>query len=324
MSLRTQNASLSGDARPASGYEAPLASPHVPSPVPRRRRSSLSTLRVAVLDMNNGTANQGMRCLRQILGGFDGQLAGVSVLWDEFDVRRQNQVPDLRYDVYLCSGGPGSPWEDEGAEWEDKFFGLLDGLRAHNADPVNPRKFAFLICHSFEMAVRYWGLSELVPRRSESFGIFPVHPIGAGMDDALFEALPDPFMGADFRSWQCINPDAHAFQRLGAEVLAIEKDRPHVELERALMAIRFTPEIVGTQFHPEADPSGMLLHFRKEHRREMIVEKHGEAKYRAILDQILSPEGLPLTYASILPTFLRDVVARLQAAHDLEPSLARG
>jgi len=311
---------LSTNAAPASGYETPLAAPYIPRPHVSRRRSTLSTLRVAVLDMNNGVANQGMRCLRQILGTFDGQLAGVSVLWDEFDVRRQNQVPDLRYDVYLCSGGPGSPWEEEGAEWEHKFFALLDGLRAHNADPASARKFAFLICHSFELAVRHWDLCELVPRRSESFGIFPVHPVGAGFDDPIFDGLLDPFMGADFRSWQCVNPKHKAFHALGAEVLAIEKDRPHVELERAVMAIRFTPEIVGTQFHPEADPSGMLLHFRKEQRKETIVSAHGEAKYRAILDQILSPVGLPLTFETILPNFLRDAVRQLQEAHTLEPT----
>ena len=311
---------LSVEAALASGYEAPLATPYVPSPHRRRRSTSRTTLRVAVLDMNDGVANQGMRCLRQILGAFDGQVDGLSVLWDEFDVRRQNQVPDLRYDLYLCSGGPGSPLESEGMEWENRFFALLDALRAHNADADNPRKVAFLICHSFELAVRHFGLCDLVPRQSESFGIFPVHPVGAGFGDPIFEGMPDPFMGADFRSWQCITPHLDAFERLGAEVLAIEKDRPHLEFERAVMAIRFTPEIVGTQFHPEADPSGMLLHFRKDHRREMIVEKHGQAKYRSILDQILSPVGLPLTFSTLLPNFLRDTAQRLSQAHASDPS----
>jgi len=78
--------------------------------------------------------------------------------------------------------------------------------------------------------------------------------------------------------------------------------------------------LVSATENIDETPSGMLLHFRKEQRKETIVSAHGEAKYRAILDQILSPVGLPLTFETILPNFLRDAVRQLQEAHTLEPT----
>jgi len=50
-----------------------------------------------------------------------------------------------------------------------------------------------------------------------------------------------------------IHPDEKRFVELGMQLLAIEKERPHVDLPRALMAIRFNEYFVSTQFHPEAD-----------------------------------------------------------------------
>ena len=40
---------------------------------------------------------------------------------------------------------------------------------------------------------------------------------------------------------------------MGAKILCIEKERPHVPYERAVMGIRFNEYMIGTQFHPEAD-----------------------------------------------------------------------
>jgi homoserine O-succinyltransferase/O-acetyltransferase len=259
-----------------------------------------------------GVPNQGMRCLREILEAHDGQMAGLSVLWDEFDVRGREEVPGLDYDVYLSSGGPGSPFDGEGSAWEARYFGWLDALWAHEQKAEAPPKSAFLICHSFELAVRHFGLARLEPRRSESFGIYPVHPVLEGRHEPLFEGLDDPFYAADFRSWQAVSPDPVRFAELGAELLAVEKDRPHVPLERAMMAIRFSEGLVGTQFHPEADPDGMLLHFRQEHRREDIVARHGTDKYARILHLMTHPAFLARTYATVLPNFLRRSVARLR------------
>ena len=79
-----------------------------------------TSIKLAILDMNNGHPNQGMRCIRDIVSQYEGQL-----MWDEFDVRVNNEVPGLDYDIFICSGGPGSPHDGNGA-WDVKFYNLLD------------------------------------------------------------------------------------------------------------------------------------------------------------------------------------------------------
>ncbi len=265
-------------------------------------------LRVALLDLNNGHPNQGMRCLREILEACSGRYGGVPIVWDEFDVRQKAEIPDLSYDVYLSSGGPGSPYDGEGSVWEAQYFSLLDRLRAHNTIPDVPHKRLFLICHSMQVAVRHFGVAQVTRRRSESFGIFPVYMTGAGRSDPSLRGLQDPFYGADFRDWQIVQPDREKMVEMGADVLALEKIRPHVKLERAIMAIRFTPHIVGTQFHPEADPDGMLVHFRQAERKAAIIAKHGPEKYERIIHRIAHPDFLARTHNALLPNFLRDSI----------------
>lgn len=265
-------------------------------------------LRVALLDLNNGYPNQGMRCLREILESCSGRFGGVPFTWDVFDVRQHAEVPDLSYDVYLSSGGPGSPFDGEGSVWEARYFTWLDAVFNHNLRATAPPKRVFLICHSLQLATRHLGVAEVQARRSESFGIFPVHITDAGLDDPLMRGLRNPFYGADFRSFQIVQPDAARMETMGAEVLAREKVRPYVALERAVMAMRFSPHIVGTQFHPEADPTGMLLHFRQPERKAMIIAKHGEEKYERIIHRLAHPNFLARTYHEMLPNFLRDSV----------------
>ncbi len=293
---------------------APTATAAHPGDEALRPRTGV--LRVALLDLNAGVPNQGMRCLREILDAHDGRFAGVSILWDEFDVRTDNRMPGLGYDLYLSSGGPGSPFDDEGTVWGAAYTAWLDALWAYNQrDDVLageiPPKFAFFICYSFELLAKHFSLARLTTRKSESFGIFPVHKTDEGDADPLLRSLDSLFYGADFRSWQAVEPNEERLAELGGAVLAIEKDRPHVDLERAVMALRLGEAFVATQFHPEADPDGMLLHFRHDDRKTAIVEKHGADKYAQILHLIAHPDFLMRTYAAILPTFLRDAVARI-------------
>ena len=78
--------------------------------------------RVAILDLYEGKPNQGMRCIREILNSF-AEINVLDLSWDEFDVRGKCAVPDISsYDVFISSGGPGSPLESEGTEWENTFF----------------------------------------------------------------------------------------------------------------------------------------------------------------------------------------------------------
>lgn len=277
--------------------------------------SSRTVVRVALLDLYKGVANQGMRCLRQQLADAAKAHPAVDLQVTEFDIRGAQLVPDASFDIYVSSGGPGSPYDGEGEAWEIAYFKLLDEVWAHNQGK-GPRKHFLAICHSFQMMCRHFGLAEVEPRRSGSFGILPVHLTEAGRSDAVMGRLPDPFYGADFREWQVLKPRHDTIQAVGASILAIEKERPHVPLERAVMAMRVSPEILGCQFHPEADPEGMQAHFSKPEQRESIIAKHGQAKYEEIQFRMTDEGSMPRTYDTFIPEFMRQAVAAVVASRN--------
>ena len=266
-------------------------------------------LRLALLDLNNAFPNQGMRCLRRLCDGFADAIA-----YEEFDVRAKDELPDASFDIYLSSGGPGSPLAS-GEAWEERYFALLDELWAHNQHTPDParRKHVFFVCHSFQLAVRYFNAGNVVSRRSYSFGTFPVHSSNAGDRDRLFDGLDDPFWVADFRAFQVTHPNHTSLARIGGSVLAYEKIRADIPLERAVMAMRFSEEWVGTQFHPEADADGMIVHFNDPKRRQTIYEEYGEDKYKEMMRDLHDPERIDKTNRIVIPNFLRDAIGKLSA-----------
>ena len=70
----------------------------------------MRAIKIAILDLYAGHANEGMRCIRSILHQLQ-TVQGVALQWDEFKVRESIEIPDLEYDIYISSGGPGSPLE---------------------------------------------------------------------------------------------------------------------------------------------------------------------------------------------------------------------
>ncbi len=266
----------------------------------------MRTARLAILDMYDGTPNQGMRCIKDIVDQF-----AKDIEWKVFNTRGNAEIPDLSYDIFICTGGPGSPFDGNGV-WDVRFNEWMSKIWNWNLNPDRPRKFVFFICHSFQMACNHFKLAEITERKSMSFGTFITHMTDAGVEEELFQGLPNPFYIADFRNWQVVQPIEKRFDQMGAKILALEKIRPHVPLERAVMAIRFSPEIFGTQFHPEADPEGMLEHFQSEDKRQMVLSEHGAAKYKRMIDHLSDPDKISLTHNAILPGFLSQALRVLK------------
>ncbi len=260
-------------------------------------------LKVAVLDMYDGTENLGMHHIMDIVGRYS-RLTVTS-----FDVRGKCELPDLDFDLYILSGGPGSPLEGDGI-WDRAFYYFLNKLWKHNQQQEN-KKHALFICHSFQMAVNFLSLADVVLRRTPSLGVLPVHLTEEGKEEPIFEGLPDPFYVGDFRKWQVIQPNMQRFKNLGCKILALEKIRPHVDLERAIMAIRFSPEWIGTQFHPEADPEGMLVHFADEKRKAEIIEKRGSERYHKMIAHAEDTSKLQVTFDTIIPNFIEQAIIRI-------------
>ncbi|MEP7165759.1 MAG: GMP synthase [Ferruginibacter sp.] len=269
-------------------------------------------LRIAILDLYEGAANQGMRCIREILNQYS-EMNQVDMHYAEFDVRLEKQVPGLDFDIYISSGGPGSPLESEHSEWEEVYFNWLDKIENFNNNPANVvKKQVFFICHSFQLACRHYDIAEVSKRKSTSFGVFPIHYLSDAIYEPIFEGLNDPFYVVDSRDYQVTQPKHNKLKNMGARILAIEKNRPHVPLERSIMAIRFNENMIGTQFHPEADAIGMSLYLQTQDKKETVIANHGEEKWRSMIDQLNDPDKIMYTYAHILPNFLNMAVGKME------------
>lgn len=270
--------------------------------------NSPKSIRIAILDLYNGSPNQGMRCIRELVNHF-AENTRIDVEWDEFEIRKEENLPNLSYDVYISSGGPGSPLYSRDSSWENKFFNWIESVEKYNNKVENRiKKKIFFICHSFQLACRYFEIAQVCQRKSTAFGIFPIHLMQAAGEELVFEGLNNPFYSVDSRDYQVIEPNLNRLEQLGATILAIEKERPHVPYERALMAVRFNENMIGTQFHPEADAIGMSLHLKTAEKKETVIKNYGLDKWQSMIDHLNDPEKIMWTYSRIIPNFLQNVV----------------
>jgi len=273
--------------------------------------SEIRTVRLAILDLYEGHANQGMRCIRQIIHDWSKE-TGITVETTEFDVRLKNELPDTTFDIYISTGGPGDPLSTRFHDWDISWCKWVDGMMRWNANPSNTeKKYIFFICHSYQLASRYFNTGLVYKRRSTSFGVFPIHMLEEGKQEPVFSGLDDPFYAVDSRDYQVIQPNHHIIREMGGALLCIEKERPHVPYERAAMAMRFNAYMIGTQFHPEADAMGMSKHLQTEERRKVVIENFGQEKLNSMIEQLEDPDKIRWTYSHILPNFLNQAVGLL-------------
>ena len=269
------------------------------------------TIHIAILDLYEGVENQGMRCIREIINQF-GDFNHLNIILKVFDVRLKNEIPDMNWDVYISTGGPGSPIESEGVEWDNLYMNWVDDMDDYNNNPENTqKKYIFLICHSFQLASRHYKIAKLAKRKSTSFGVFPIHLLEQGKIEPVFDGMADPFYAVDSRDYQVIEPNVKRMKELGAKILCIEKERPHVPFERAIMGVRFSDYCIGTQFHPEADATGMSIHLQTPDKKESVIKNYGQDKWDSMITQLNDPDKILWTYTHILPNFLNIAVESL-------------
>lgn len=269
-------------------------------------------IKIAVLDLNNGFANQGMRCIQQIIRDWT-KNNHHNIQTDVFDVRQKLELPDLSYNVFISSGGPGSPLETANLEWDQKYMRWIDEVNEFNNSYSNyPKKHIFFICHSFQLACRHFKIAKVCRRNSTSFGVFPVHMTNEGRNEIVFAGMQDPFYAVDSRDYQVVQPNEERLKELDAKILCIEKERPHVPYERAVMGVRFSDYFIGTQFHPEADPIGMTIHLKTEKRKKIVLQNHGIEKWKSMIEQLNDPDKILCTHDHVLPNFLKIALNSLQ------------
>ena len=270
-------------------------------------------IKIATIDLYNNERNEGIRCIREIVTNEKNRSNGLDISYEVFDTRFKNEVPGLDKDIYISSGGPGSPFEGEGTQWEKDYFNLIQKVWDHNQKNTERKKYLFFICHSFQMMGRFFKFGYVNQRHSKSFGVMPFTLTKEGKSDYIFKGLSNPFYAADIRQFQVTDPDKKIIKELGAKILSYEIIDDDDKAQPALAAVRISDEIVGTQFHPEADPESMLFHFKQDERKKQVVEKYGEKRYNEMIEILQRPDTIQKTRKTVIPSFLNHAIDELTA-----------
>ena len=101
--------------------------------------NSKECVRFAILDMNEGYPNQGMRCIRDIVYRWANEKQ-IELIYDVFEVRLKNELPDMSYDIYISSGGPGDPLSTRFEDWDIQWNKWLNETLRWNENPDNDQK----------------------------------------------------------------------------------------------------------------------------------------------------------------------------------------
>ncbi len=276
----------------------------------------MASIKAAVIDLYNNEPNEGIRCIKDILSDISTE-NGLSFNYKVFETRYKDEIPGEDYDIFISSGGPGNPFDGEGKRWEKVYFDLVDSIWNHNQNNPERKKYIFFICHSFQLMSRHFKLGQVSKRDKTSFGLLPFSKTEDGLDDRLLKDLPDPFYAADIRQYQVTDPEKRVFNELGAKILSYEIPVGEGKQDKAFTAVRMSDEIIGTQFHPEADPESMLYHLRQDERRKQIEDLFGSGKYEKMLSWLNDEDKMKLTRKTILPGFLNTAVKELTSTYSV-------
>lgn len=268
-------------------------------------------IKITTIDLYNNERNEGMRCIKEIVNGVSSDFGEIKIEYDVKDLRYKGEIPDFNSDIFISSGGPGSPFEGEGSEWEKDYFNLIEKICNHNQNVPVKKKYIFFICHSFQMMARFFEFGKVTKRHTKSFGVMPFSKTGAGETDILFDNLSDPFYAADIRQYQVTDLNNNVLKQPGSGILSYEITVDEEGTEPSIAAVRIGDEIAGTQFHPEADAASMLYHFNLPERKKEIVDKYGEERYFKMIDILKKPDIIPVTRKTVIPNFLNNAINEL-------------
>jgi len=268
-------------------------------------------IKIALIDMNKGLPNQGIKSILGILSSYQ-KTQGINLDVQLFDLRAKNEIPGLEHDIYISSGGGGSPFDGKDQQWERSFFELLDRIESFNAAEKR-KKHVFLICHSFQLACRKYGIGNVLKRESTAFGIFPIKVTPDGETDTIFAGLDNPLYVVDSRNWQVVEPSSELAESGTTMILAYEDRSVETDQAPCIMSIRFSDAVVGTQFHPEAGNRGMKTYLLNTERKAEIIEANGEECYTEMLQSLENPKRIAKTKLHIIPNFLTKAIQSLNS-----------
>jgi homoserine O-succinyltransferase/O-acetyltransferase len=268
---------------------------------------SLRPLRLCIVDMNNAHVNQAMRCLRGLADSFFEHVRKTNpdLPCERLEVspRDTNDPVPRDCDLYLSSGGPGSPFDGDGQPWSADYGQFCDGVLDSASRGGQDRQALFAICYSFEMVVRHFGLARIAPRAERKFGVMPIYTTGEGQKHPLLAPFGDRLFAFEHRNWEAIDVDEAKLRGLGGKLLARES-RDGVSKGRAILALEAGPGIETVQFHPEADRPGVMNWVARPEQAAAFKATYGEVTYQAMLRTLDDPRRLARTFALVIPGWL--------------------
>jgi GMP synthase-like glutamine amidotransferase len=212
--------------------------------------------------MNAGHANQAMRCFRGIMTAFFDRVRaanpGLSCRLVEVSPRDTNLVVPRDCDIYVGSGGPGSPYDGDEEPWFKDFGDFVDWIYREADRDDEHQKSLFGVCYTFELLVRHFDVAEVSTRDSRKFGVMPIYTTGYGQKHSLLAPFRDRLFAFEHRNWEAVEMKGKNVEALGGGLLALESRDGHSK-GRGLLGFDFGRGVEAVQFHPEADRAGVML-----------------------------------------------------------------
>ena len=280
-------------------------------------------LRLCLVDMNNGVANEATRCFRRLFDGFVHRVRAVNpdlpVTFKHVQPRNLGELPEENADLVLSSGGPGSPHDGFEDPWCVGYRKFLDGVLETNLRAPEGAPQVFVVCHSFEIAINHFKVAEMTKREQLKFAIMPAYPTEEGMADPLFAPFGERLFVWEHRRWQAVNMNERRLDALGGKLLCRESRPGRTDKGEAVVGFRFAPGIVGTQFHPEADRPGVMAWINRPEHAADLRDAYGNALYERMIKTLDDPTRLARTYALLIPTWLQHSFNQLARVRGLKP-----
>lgn len=279
------------------------------------------SLRIGLIDMNNGVPNQAIRSFRSIIAAFAERVRarnpGLSVTTSHVQPRNLGEAPPADCDLYLSTGGPDSPVDGFKESWAPSIRSFIDRIVDGQLQRGSTAPSLFAVCYSFELTVMHFGLAEMIPRERK-FGIMPVYPTEEGLASPIFAPFGDRLFVWEHRSWQAVELNEKRLKELGGTLLARESRDGHSK-GRGLMAFHFAQGVDGTIFHPEADRPGVLNWLERPEQAKAVIETYGELVYKRMCKTIDDPTRLARTYALLLPGWMARTFNAMAQDRDWAP-----
>ena len=272
---------------------------------------NMPRVRICLVDMNNGVANQATRCFRRLVDGFGARVRErnptVEVVFSHVQPRNLGELPPDDVDLVLSSGGPGSPFDGMDDPWGLGYRKFLDRVVEGNLkDPASAPK-ALLVCHSFQFAVIHFAFARMAARETKKFGLMPAYMTRDGEASDFLSPFGYRLFCWEHRNWEAIELDAAKLEAQGGAVLARETHHSHTREKykgEAYLAFRFAKGLDGTQFHPEADKPGVLAWVDKPESQAALRAAYGDMLLERMIKSLGNPERLGKTFALLIPGWL--------------------